>query len=142
MNLSARVTLVQGIESLLSSIVRFLSSGSDIEIVIKSIVVACLITISMVVAVAMSLSAGLSYGRTRTRRNLTRKPQGHLESEGIIPSDPTCERREENPISRRARRRKHRRLTGSGIEAHPYLDSATLRLFVVIASSRPRKRDR
>jgi hypothetical protein len=111
MNPTAEVALVQRIENLLSGAIRFLSSGSDIEIVIKSILVAGFIAMSMVVAVAVFLSAGLGYGRARTKRNLPIRLQRHLDNDDIVPPASAHLRREATPRSRRAHRRRRRRST-------------------------------
>jgi hypothetical protein len=140
MNPTAEVALVQRIENLLSGAIGFLSSGSDIEIVIKSILVAGFIALSMVVAVAVFLSAGLGYGRARSRRNLPIRLQRHLETDGIVPPASAHLRREVTPRSHRKRRAKIRRPAPSGTEPHPYFDNARLRVSLVIVRSKATRR--
>lgn len=77
MSLNAAV-IVERIGNLIGDTTRLLSSGSDIEIVIKSILVAGVIATAMVVGVALLLSLTLNYGRARIERSLFINSQSRL----------------------------------------------------------------
>ena len=111
MSLITAVTLVEKIGNLIGTVTEFLSSGSDIEIVIKSILVAGVIAMSMVVGVALFISLTLNYGRVRIERSLSGDPQTRPKVADKSSYEFASLSRKRRPLNLRLRWKRRRRPT-------------------------------